>query len=148
MTPVLLAHDEAERQSSSSTARLTFKAPGRSTGFVDGAWWPRGNDLAAELPELVSALSGRISALSRVIYHLPSWDSAPNRVGVGERTVRLDGYRFQEVNTVEVVGTDRDRLVLVVIPPSADPASAQATMAAAATADNKSTARELLGTAS
>lgn len=39
-----------------SPVRLQLKPEGPTTGFVDGAWWPRSRDLAAELPSLATAL--------------------------------------------------------------------------------------------
>ena len=37
---------------------------------VDGAWWPRSTDLAAELPGLVAALDERGVRISRIAYAL------------------------------------------------------------------------------
>lgn len=132
--------DDTEAPSGTTqVGRVSLKAPGTPTGAVDGAWWPQSGDLAAEVADLLPALAGRVSAVSRVIYHLPSWNPAPSRIVVGGRIVRLDGYRYQPINTVYIVGTDRDRIALLVVPPATDPADAHATMAAATAADNVST---------
>jgi hypothetical protein len=36
--------------------RLRMKPRGPVTGFVDGAWWPRSRNLAAEVPALLAEL--------------------------------------------------------------------------------------------
>jgi hypothetical protein len=41
------------------------KAP--TTGYVDGAWWPRSRDLAAELPVLIAVLAARLGSIVRVV---------------------------------------------------------------------------------
>ena len=126
------------------SVRLELKPVGKGTGFVDGAWWPRGLDLRAELPALMQGLSARLPWVERVIYHLAEWDAAPSRIEIDGRTVRLDGYRFQPMNTVYVIGSDRSRLSLLVVPPRTDAAYAGNTMATAATANNAFTSNELL----
>jgi hypothetical protein len=35
------------------TLRLKLKPKAPTTGYVDGAWWPRSRDLSAELPALL-----------------------------------------------------------------------------------------------
>ncbi|EUA14764.1 hypothetical protein I546_0711 [Mycobacterium kansasii 732] len=40
------------------------KAP--TTGYVDGAWWPHGDDLPIELPDLLAVLSVRLGPIDRV----------------------------------------------------------------------------------
>ncbi|MCE5289027.1 MAG: DUF5994 family protein [Nocardiaceae bacterium] len=134
-------HSGAE---TSRAARVELKPAGLNTGSVDGAWWPRSRDLVAEVPTLIESLTGQLSPTARVVYHLSSWDTAPRRFEAGGRNVKLDGYRFQPINTVYVVGTDRDRLVLLVVPPGTDPADAETAMSFASTADNDSSPNELL----
>lgn len=125
-------------------ARLSLKTPEPSTGSVDGAWWPRSSNLVAEVPSLLEALASRLGTVSRVVYHLAYWEPAPSRLEVGGCAVRLDGYRFQPIHTVYIIGTNRDRLVLLVVPPATNSAYADETMATAATANNASTADQLL----
>lgn len=146
MTRQMQSQSETEHPPSvnSNSARVELKPAGSHSGSVDGAWWPRSRDLAAEVPTLLKSLTGRLSPTARVVYHLPAWDTAPRRFESGGRNVKLDGYRFQPINTVYVVGTDRDRLVLLVVPPGTEAADAQTTMSSAATADNDSTPSQLL----
>ena len=126
------------------TPRLRLKPKAPQSGFVDGAWWPHSEDLTAELPDLLSVLSVRLGPISRVIYNLSEWANPPAKFATGERTVRLDGYRIQPVNTIEVLGLNRKRIVLLVVSPQADPDDAHAIMMAAAGPDNVSTVDSLL----
>ena len=117
--------------------RLKPKAP--HSGYVDGAWWPRGDDLTTELPDLLAVLSVRLGRIDRVLYKLNDWAKAPTKLATGGRTVQLDGYRLQPLNTIEVLGLNRNRIALLVVPPHTDPDHAHATLMAAAGPDNVST---------
>ena len=125
------------------TPRLRLKPKAPQSGYVDGAWWPRSDDLTAELPDLLAVLSVRLGRIDRVIYNLNEWE-APAKLALGGRTVRLDGYRRQPINTVEVLGLDGSKIVLLVVPPHADPDDAHGTMMAAAGPNNASTVDNLL----
>jgi hypothetical protein len=126
------------------TPRLRLKPKAPQSGYVDGAWWPHSVDLAAELPDLLAVLSVRLGPIGRVIYQLNEWAKAPAKMVTGGRTVRLDGYRLQPVNTVEVVGLNRKEIVLLVVSPHADPDQAHAVMMAAAGPSNALTVDRLL----
>lgn len=126
------------------TPRLRLKPKAPQSGYVDGAWWPHSEDLAAELPDLLSVLSVRLGPIGRVIYNVNEWPKAPTKFATGGRMVRLDGYRLQPVNTVEVLGLNRNRIVLLVIRPHADQDQAHAIMMAAAGPNNAWTVKSLL----
>lgn len=121
--------------------RLRVK-PDAGTGWVDGAWWPRTTDLAAEAPALVEALSDRLGSVETVTYHLGSWQPAAHRLTVGRARVRLAGYRWQNRHTIDLIGPAR-RLTLLVVPPQTDPEKAD--RALAASLDQVRPADELLG---
>jgi hypothetical protein len=124
--------------------RLRLKPKAPHSGYVDGAWWPRSDDLATELPDLLAVLSVRLGRIDRVMYNLNEWANAPRKLATGGRRVRLDGYQRQPTNTVEVLGLDRNRIALVVVPPNADRDLALATLMAAAAPGNDSTVDSLL----
>jgi hypothetical protein len=126
------------------TPRLRLKPKAPHSGYVDGAWWPRSDDLAAELPDLLAVLSVRLGRIDRVMYNLNEWAKAPRKLATGGRRVRLDGYQRQPTNTVEVLGLNRNRIALLVVPPNADPDQAHATLMAAATPSNDTTVDSLL----
>jgi hypothetical protein len=126
------------------TPRLRLKPKAPQSGYVDGAWWPHSEDLTAELPDLLSVLSVRLGPIGRVIYNVNEWAKPPAKFATGGRTLRLDGYRLQPVNTVEVLGLNRNKIVLLVVSPHADPDQAHAIMMAAAGPNNASTVESLL----
>jgi len=115
------------------------------SGHVDGAWWPRSDDLAKELPDLLAVISVRLGAIDRVMYNLAEWAKAPRRLLTGGRAVRLDGYRLQPANTLEVLGIGREKILLLVVRPDSDPYRAHETMMTAAAPDNGSSVNDLLG---
>lgn len=108
--------------------RLMLKPKSPISGFVDGAWWPAGDDLVAELPHLLEALTPRLGSISRVIYRIGEWVVEPRKVYVHDDLVRLDGYRYQPPATIEVQGVHGARIILLVVPPTAGPPEALATM--------------------
>jgi hypothetical protein len=126
------------------TPRLRLKPKAPLSGYVDGAWWPHSEDLTAELPDLLSVLSVRLGPIGRVIYNLNEWAKPPAKFATGGRMVRLDGYRLQPVNTVEVLGLNGNKIVLLVASPHADPDQAHAIMMTAAGPNDASTVENLL----
>jgi hypothetical protein len=126
------------------TPRLRLKPKAPLSGYVDGAWWPHSDDLAAELPDLLAVLSVRLGPIDRVIYSLNEWAKAPKKLATDGRTVRLDGYRLQPVNTVEVLGLNCKKIVLLVVSPQAGPDQAHAIMMTAAGPNNALTVDSLL----
>jgi Family of unknown function (DUF5994) len=126
------------------TPRLRLKPKGPQSGYVDGAWWPRSDDLTTELPDLLAVLSVRLARIDRVLYNPNDWAKAPAKFTAGARSIRLDGYRLQPVNTVEVLGLNRHKIVLLVLPQQTDPDQAHTTLMAAAGPGNASTVDDLL----
>lgn len=124
--------------------RLRLKPDATHTGYVDGAWWPRGDDLETEIPGLCALLAERIGPVDRVLYKVGDWMKAPAKITVAGHPVHLDGYRLQPPNTAEVLGLNGGRIVLLVVPPHTDPDRAHATMTAAAAPEDNSTADVLL----
>jgi hypothetical protein len=121
---------------------LKPKAP--VSGHVDGAWWPHGDDLTIELPDLLAVLSVRLGPIDRVMYNLAEWAQMPKRLTTGGRVVRLDGYRLQPPNTMQVLGVGREKILLLVVPPHTDPEIAHEAMMTAAAPSNDSTVSDLL----
>lgn len=126
------------------TPRLRLKPKAPHSGQVDGAWWPRTDDLIAELPDLLAVLSVRLGRIDRVLYRLNAWAKAPRKLVTGGRAVRLDGYRLQPINTLEVLGLDGGRLTLLVVPPHTDADDAHTTMMTSAEPNNAATVDGLL----
>lgn len=126
------------------TPRLRLKPKAPRSGYVDGAWWPHSDDLAAELPDLLAVLSVRLGQIDRVMYNVDEWAKAPAKLATGGRAVRLDGYRHQPISTVEVLGLNRSRIALLVVPTNTNPDDAHAALMAAAAPSSASTVDSLL----
>jgi hypothetical protein len=126
------------------TPRLRLKPKASPSGYVDGAWWPHTSNLSAELPDLLAVLSVRLGQIDRVLYNVDEWSKAPAKLATGGRRVRLDGYQRQPVNTVEVVGLDRARIVLLAVPADTDPAEAHSALMNAARSNDRSTVVDIL----
>jgi hypothetical protein len=129
-----------------NTPRLRLKPKAPITGYVDGAWWPHSDNLAAEIPDLLAVLSVRLGRIDRVIYNLAEWTKAPAKLQTDDGLIRLAGYHRQPVNTIEVLGLNRNKIVLLVVPPDTDPDRAHEAMMAAAAPDDASTIERLLAT--
>jgi hypothetical protein len=126
------------------TLRLRMKPKAPTTGYVDGAWWPRSRDLAAELPALLAGLVIRVGQVQRISYNLTEWDAVVRRLDIGGHRVRLGGFNSQGANTIDVIGSDQVRIVLLVVPPKTLPAAAHAMSMTAATRDNTDRVGDLL----
>ncbi|HTI74295.1 MAG TPA: DUF5994 family protein [Mycobacterium sp.] len=126
------------------TPRLRLKPKAPHSGYVDGAWWPHSDDLAAELPGLLEVLSVRLGPIERVIFNCNEWSKPSAIFATDGRRVTLDGYRLQPAHTVEVHGLNRNKIVLLVAPPHGDPDKAHATLMAAAAPSDDATVDSLL----
>ncbi|GAA4821617.1 DUF5994 family protein [Actinomycetospora corticicola] len=125
-----------------TTTRLRLKAAGPVTGTVDGAWWPRSDDLSAELPPLLADLEPGAGPVARVAYRLDDWGPAPRRLPHGQ--VRLEGFRSTVPHTVTLTGPTGLRLVLLVVPATTSGATAESVMSAAADPAERHSPTELL----
>jgi hypothetical protein len=126
------------------TPRLRLKPKGSAAGDVDGAWWPHGDALPIELPDLLAVLSIRLGPIDRVTYNFADWATAPNKFATGDSMVGLRGYYQQPGNTIQVIGINRTKLVLLVVPTRTEPEHAHDIMMSAAAPDNASSIDGLL----
>ena len=128
-----------------NTPRLRLKPKAPVSGYVDGAWWPRSDELETELPDLLAVLSVRLGSIARVVYNLAEWVTVPvKKVHIGGRVVRLAGYNRQPVNTIQVIGANGNKIVLLVVPAYTDTDQAHDTLMAAAAPNDVSTVEGLL----
>jgi hypothetical protein len=124
--------------------RFRLKPTVHGSGHVDGAWWPRSDDLTTELPGLIAVLSRRLGVISCVMYNNTEWRTSPAELVSGGCVVQLDGYRGQPHNTVEVLDPKGDNIVLLVVPVHIDPDQAHDIVIAAAAPGDASTVDTLL----
>ncbi|MFF4242721.1 DUF5994 family protein [Actinomadura geliboluensis] len=117
---------------SPAAPRLRLTPGGAGRGVMDGGWWPRSRDAAAELTALVTALAGRPGmTASRLIIDVGDWDRVPLRIAVLGREIGVG--RLPRLDHMVAVACGRaEPLLLLVVPPETHPASAQAALARAA----------------
>ena len=135
--------DVSQRTTPKTRPRLRLKPKAPTTGYVDGAWWPRSDHLAVELPDLLAVLSVRLGPIEQVIFNLGDWAHEPTEFTMGGQPVRLGGSTGQPVDTIQVIGGNH-KLVLLVVPPGTDQERAHDAMMSAAAPDNASTIEDLL----
>jgi hypothetical protein len=127
--------------------RLQLDSAMAGTGAVDGGWWPRSRDPDAELPGLIAGLDTSLGPVTRVALNLDAWDSAPRRVAVNGRHVRVGWFRHMDADTIGLTRASQDRMVLLVVPPQATSAAAGVAMAMAADAANSAGPADILAAA-
>ncbi len=126
------------------TPRIRLKPAHRCCGFVQGAWWPRSTDLAAEIAVLLAALPSRFGSIDTVLYRRGDWSQAPTSItDRGDRVILR--ARQEQPNVVSLLGPRFGRLELLVVPPYTEPTHAYDVVMAAADVDDASTPDQLLG---
>jgi Family of unknown function (DUF5994) len=127
--------------------RLRLDPTMAGTGAVDGGWWPSSRDPDAELPGLIAGLDSSLGPITRVALNLDAWDTAPRRVAVEGRRVRVGWFLHMDAHTIGVTRAAQDRVALLVVPPQATPAAAGIAMAMAADAANSAGPADILAAA-
>ncbi|WP_151476957.1 DUF5994 family protein [Streptomyces albicerus] len=125
------------------TAVVRLETTDDRRGVLDGAWWPRSRDIAAELPVLIAALTEHLGPVTRVGLDSSAWEELPTRLTIGDRVVHIDSFPVGD-DTVLITRGDQDLFSLLVIPPHATPEAARAAMAEAVRADNLVQAEQIL----
>lgn len=124
--------------------RLRLRPNSPPTGYVDGGWWPRTRDLAVEMPALVRALGARLGGVTQAVFAPTAWRTAPPRIIVDGRVIRLEGLRSHDRYVVTVSGPDRQSARVLMVPPETTVAAANHAMTAAARPGNTSQPFEIL----
>lgn len=97
--------------------------------YVDGGWWPRSTDLAAEVDQLVIDAAAQGLRVGRLLYRLSEWVMPPRRVQVAGMQIKLSGYSHQPKDTVTLIDdSGQVRVDLVVIPSGCDSPVAEQAM--------------------
>jgi hypothetical protein len=143
--PILSFQAAHARRSAIASLRLRLKPAHRTCGSVQGAWWPRTDQLHTELPLLLAALAPRMGYADRVIYDETSWAPATLRMAFRGRSILLEGSSTTSTNVVSLIGDGFGRLVLLVVPPYTNPTRAYTAVMTASKPDDVSTPDELLG---
>jgi hypothetical protein len=138
-----LLPDEISHAVKPGTALLRLETTRTRARILDGAWWPRSRDIAAELPSLITALTEHLGPVTRVGLDAGAWEELPSRLIIDDRVVHIDSFPVGD-DTVLITRGDRDHFSLLVIPPGATPDAARAAMARALRADNVTQAEQIL----
>jgi hypothetical protein len=105
----------------SDPARVRFRQPVSTDGYVDAGWWPRSRDLTQELPPLLDVLWTAGREITRVAYNSQSWDPAPRKMIVQGRLVHLGGFFHHDPLVLSAMNTGgADRIEFLVIAPDSD----------------------------
>ena len=99
---------------------------------MDGGWWPRSADPAAELPGLILAVDQRHGPITQIMLGSASWDaSQPARLRVdgpaGSRVVRLGWYETMPAGLLTATAP-AGRTDLLTVPPHTSEPAARAAM--------------------
>jgi hypothetical protein len=126
-------------------SRISFRQPVSRTGSVDAGWWPRSDDLTAELPALLDVLWTAARDMRHVIYNLEAWKAAPRRMVIEGKQVRVGGYHHQNpsVLTMSDAGYD-DSIDILVVPFDTDPAVAGRMLGLASEPGNTHTPEQMI----
>lgn len=124
---------------------------GRDRTLLDGAWWPRSADPAAELPGLLLAL--RVHGppddrqpISHVLLRAADWESHPRRLLVSgpddTREVLLSWFDHLPAGLLTAIYADGRRVDLLTVPAATGDAAAQAALERAADPADRLPARD------
>ncbi|GAA0642890.1 DUF5994 family protein [Kutzneria viridogrisea] len=134
-------------QDATHPLRLRLRSADSHTGPLDGAWWPRSRELTVELPALGAALAERLGQLRRVSYSLAGWDSTTRSALVSGHIVRLEGFPTQDSAVVHLLGADRRRVSLLVVPVHAGKTAGRLALDRACAPDNTDSPQRILAAA-
>ncbi|MBO2458289.1 hypothetical protein J4709_12000 [Actinomadura sp. LCR2-06] len=113
---------------------------------MDGGWWPRSRDAAAELAELAIALTDRLGMPTRLTIDFDDWDDVPLRITALGRVIRVGWLPHLDHMVAVTCGRD-EPILLLVIPPETPRASAEEALAKAAAGTGDLLPEEILATA-
>jgi len=128
-----------------ATPRLRLQPDSRAYTLLDGAWWPRSDDPAAELPGLILVLDerhGPFDPITRIMLGMADWNpSRPRRLRVygpsGHRVVRLGWFATMPAGLLTATSRRGQRTDLLIVPPDTSEQDARAAMDQAAQAGNR-----------
>jgi hypothetical protein len=144
--------EPAASQAAPGGPRLLLQPDQPGATLLDGGWWPRTDDPAAELPGLIRVLDERHGRITRVMLGAAGWDgSKPRRLRVdgpaGDRVVRLGWFDSMPRGLLTAISVRDQRTDLVTVPAGTGRREALAAMEQAARAGNREHAPAILATA-
>jgi hypothetical protein len=131
--------------SAPSLLRLRLGSTPSHRTLLDGGWWPRSADPAAELPRLVRAIDDRCGRVTRLLLGPAGWDSQPRWLAGAGQVVTLDWFAGQPAGLLTAFCC-ANRVDLLVVPPGTTEADALRAMDLAAQAVNLIRVPDILAT--
>ena len=98
-----------------SEPRLRLDATRSGHRILDGRWWPRSTDPAAELPSLVQALDAAGNRPVRLLLSAAGWSRRPHHLEVDGRKVTLGYFSDQPASILTASHSDGASSDLLVI---------------------------------
>ncbi|WP_405583768.1 DUF5994 family protein [Streptomyces sp. NBC_01190] len=112
--------------------RLSLVPPDRGPVRIDGAWWPRTDDLTRELLPLLAALGVRWGRISHITVDGSAWSDGPPAIVLGGHTIRVNrSANTAHRDAICLVCRGVGRCDLIVVPPETARVQADRTLAAA-----------------
>ncbi|NKY89702.1 DUF5994 family protein [Nocardia veterana] len=108
------------------TPRLLLRDRDEESAGVDGAWWPRTDNLTTELHDLVAALTTRLGATARITFDWNSLSRSQRGIDPPDGIEVTGPLPGQPPGLMYVFGPHDRRLRLLVIDPATFPAHAEA----------------------
>ncbi|WP_275296161.1 DUF5994 family protein [Jiangella ureilytica] len=133
-----------------SATRVAYRVsrPGHDPR-LHGVWWPRSNDLGAELPAVIESLDRRGFRTEWVSFSRQTWDGTGQQLLIAGRVIRTSSYRAIDPHMVSLSGRDgRARIDLLVVPPDSPATTAARAFSRIVDWDNHVTASDALAAAS
>jgi uncharacterized protein DUF5994 len=129
--------------------RLRLRPDHSGPSLLDGGWWPRSADPAAELPGLIEALDERHGRITRVMLGVADWNaSRPHRLQfggtAGGRIVRLGWFASMPAGLLTAISASGQRTDLLTVPPDTSEQDASVAMDQAARDGNRDHAPAIL----
>jgi hypothetical protein len=127
------ADPAAVPETATDVARLSMTTDLRRRGAVDGAWWPRSHDAAAELPALITTLYDRFGhTVRRAGLSIETWQNIPRRIPIAGRVVKVGWFRSIDPRIISLTVAGAEPVSLLVIPPDTAGAPAHEALTPAA----------------
>jgi hypothetical protein len=111
---------------------------------LDGGWWPRSRDLAAELSGLLDEWPPRLGAVVRALVSPVDWDAVPGALEAATGRVEVGALPPGASHLLRLTLSDGAVLDVLVVPPGLSDDQGEEAMLAAATRANAHSATDLL----
>ena len=107
------------------TPRVRLRPRRSARTAVDGAWWPRTENLTTELHDLVSAVTPRLGHVARVAYDWNALSVAQDAIDPPDGIEISSPEPAQAVGVLRLISVGGSRMSLLVITPGSETEAAE-----------------------